>query len=126
MEETSSVHAQLSGQQEKTAEKQEKTAERGYKWLLNSTGKFLFATACLTASYRGFLLADELVLFIISYLLGDLIGKYSYVETGFEGLRIFSALLTGLVYLFHLLYAVYDQVLFIMRFLRHQREVEEL
>lgn len=97
---------------------------KGYKWLLHSTGKFLFVTACLTISYLGFLLADEAVLLVIGSLLKDLIDKYNYIQIGFEGLRIFSALITGFVYLFHLLYAVYDQVHFIIRVFRQLREEE--
>lgn len=115
MGKTSSVHS-------KSDEQQEEVGSKEYRWLFHSTGKILLVTACLTISYIGFLLADALVLFVIGYLLKDLVEKYSYVQTGFEGLRIFSALITGVVYLCHLLYAVYDQVHFIVGVVRQQRD----
>ena len=111
--------------QSKSDEWQQNPKQRGSKWLLNSTVKFLFVTLCLTIAYLGFLLIDAGVLLIVGYLLKDLTEKYNYVQIGFEGLRIFSAVTTGLMYLCHLLYAIYDQVHFILTVFRRLRDEEE-
>ena len=120
---TSSHQAGLQAQRAKTQSK--KLDAKGTGWLLKATGRILLVTFCLSLVYISFILMDALVQYLAVLTLGDLIQKYVFVENAINGVKIFSAIIIGLVYLFHLLYAVFDQVRFVLRVSKQFQDEED-
>lgn len=104
---------------------QEDIKAKDNKWLLKTTTQFIFVAICLSIAYISFILLDALVQYIIIHTFGDIITKYTFVENWVDGFKILSAAIIGLVYLFHLLYAVIDQVRFTLRVFQRMREREQ-
>ena len=118
---------QLGRREQKATEESKQTqssAPKGNKWLLKATGQFLLVTVCLSLAYIRFILIDALVQSIIVLTLGDIITKYDFLRNWVDGFKILSAAIIGLVYLFHLLYAVFDQVRFVLRVFQEMQEEE--
>ncbi len=105
--------------------RQLKRRQRGIKWLIKATGEAILVVFCVSLVYVVFLVVDWLIISFLTFTLSDLIAKYTFVANGFDGLRIFSAVSIVLLYLFHVLLAVFDQVRFMLKVSLRPEEDEE-
>jgi hypothetical protein len=110
------------GLESKSDSQPKNSKPKGNKWLIKSTAQCLLITLCISCIYITFLLIDTFIQFLINYFYGADLVKNIFVGYWIHGVEFASVIIIGLLYLFHLLYAIYDQVHFMLKVFQETRK----
>src|SRR5437763_3076593 len=90
-----------------------------------STLSALLLIVTITITYAVFLIADALIIYLITIVFGSFGEQNIFVHQLLEGIRIFSALGVAIIYNLHMIYSLFKEAKNVTMLIREESKEKE-